>query len=569
MLSISDKQESLDTLLANSHYNVPLYQREYSWEIDEVSELYHDIYEANDDGHHLGTLLLSEKNDKEKVYEIIDGQQRLITLFLLLGNIRKLLAESNEITINLDKILFNYPHTVKNVTITNLEPRLVANQRDKELFKSLVKGESNQNYDKRRKSYKCLVSANKFLERELKQLKEKRGPEALSDLEDMILQKVYFIRMTGQDDSDKILLFKTLNARGLELSKSDLIKNEICHKLERENKIEKIDETIDKWDSMRQKLEEVNANIDSFFFHHINSLETALDIRKKLEEKKGNSVKTVDFFSPPLPEKYLFGAYEYKIKTTTVDKLLKELDNSANIYSHFIDPDDEEKHLKNLRALGAVRCYPLLLHSQRVLSKKEFKKLCEAIEILTFRHSNICKIDAKELESEYYRIAIELKSDKDIIKAIEIIKKQSVLKNVEPFQSSFKIASPKVSISKYILCRIHNEDQEEIDWDNKEIHAEHIMPVSPDGEWEILFEKDSTSYMEYLNRIGNITILKGKRNREASNKNYIEKCKQYVKSIPITKEIPSKWKEWNYESIKNRQLELWKEVEKIWNTNRI
>src|ERR1700733_11128080 len=70
-------------------FSVPLFQREYAWDLDQVAELFYDIENSNSDGHFLGSLLLFSLDEKKK--EIIDGQQRLTTIFLIFLGIKKTL----------------------------------------------------------------------------------------------------------------------------------------------------------------------------------------------------------------------------------------------------------------------------------------------------------------------------------------------------------------------------------------------------------------------------------------------------------------------------------------------
>lgn len=572
MITVSREPESLKQILEGKHYQVPLYQREYTWEIDEVSALYYDIENSDDEGHFLGALLLAQSDDGKNRFEIIDGQQRLITLLLLLTNIRKVLKSNN-----LDKYIFKVPETIGDVKMGDLDPRFTANKRDKELFESLIRGEDYK-ADKRKKSHKCLFNANSYLYEKICRRKDEEGKKGVVDFGDKILFKTFFITMTTETNADKSLLFKTLNARGLELSQADLIKNEICKHLKKCS----IEEAINKWDDIREDIEESKANIDVFLFHHMNSLDSAQSIRNNLERKK-ESKSTRKFketresmlnFYPPIPEKYLFDGYEYTLSTTTNTKsFLREINESALIYAIFSAPEthcgkDYGHPLLALKELSAARCYPFLLHAYRVLDEKEFKKLCKTIEILTFRHSTICQKDAKELEKFYYELRYRLKTRRDLPAIISSIAKHESVMNEEQFKAGFNTASPKPSVSKFILSRIVSEQQEAIDWKQKDIHLEHIMPKSPGNEWKKLCTtpEDTEKYRGYLSRLGNLTLLKGKKNIANSNRKFSEKCKLYKESrLKITLDIPKNWKTWDFSTIDRRQIKLYESAKNIWN----
>ena len=67
-------------IFSNVHYEVPIYQRNYAWDSDQIEQLIEDIMSTDDD-YFLGNLIVNQKDNN--VYEVIDGQQRLTTLFLL------------------------------------------------------------------------------------------------------------------------------------------------------------------------------------------------------------------------------------------------------------------------------------------------------------------------------------------------------------------------------------------------------------------------------------------------------------------------------------------------------
>lgn len=81
-LKILDKVTIFDTKV---HYVIPRYQRAYAWEDKEIVQLIDDINDINlSDNYYIGSLVVSKIQGKPEVYEVVDGQQRLTTLFLLL-----------------------------------------------------------------------------------------------------------------------------------------------------------------------------------------------------------------------------------------------------------------------------------------------------------------------------------------------------------------------------------------------------------------------------------------------------------------------------------------------------
>ena len=89
-MKVSNEPISISDILKDKIFTVPLYQREYSWTLDQVSDLYYDILGAEGESHFLGSLLLYKNQDYSKKTEIVDGQQRVTTLLFATGYFEEL-----------------------------------------------------------------------------------------------------------------------------------------------------------------------------------------------------------------------------------------------------------------------------------------------------------------------------------------------------------------------------------------------------------------------------------------------------------------------------------------------
>ena len=403
-----------DLLIEYSVFKVPRYQREYSWDNQQFSDLFYDItYSDEDYGHFFGSILIYCDSEKKATAEIIDGQQRLTTFFLLLKAIKDVLTEYQTTTTKIEKRvkiaiedalreidtrIFSTPKKI-NIKNSSSTPRLVTGKRDKELFSEIIKDRGPQNNKGiSLASHQKMIKASQFyFKKHLKEILQHEKIEGVIEF----LNKVFashFIVMTAENNADKILLFKTLNARGLELAQSDLIKNEICNAVE-ENEIDNI---IDIWDDIKSIIEKAKGDIDAFLFHYLNSHKDSKKIRKEIELSKNNSKKLS--YSPPIPEKCVFEAFEYLLKNSNdTNELINEIKERAEEYVGFINPDNKTLSFKSLigiKTLNITKCYPLLIAGKIVFNDKDFAKLAQSIEIISFKHS-ILKEDPKELEKLY------------------------------------------------------------------------------------------------------------------------------------------------------------------------
>lgn len=559
-MKVSQEPLKITDILKDKTFTVPLYQREYSWNLEQVADLFYDISDSDDDGHFLGSLLLYQSDNSKKM-EIVDGQQRMTTLFLLLYSILKALngSDKNKAIERINSLLFVIdPNDLSN-DISSSEPRLETGKRDKYLFKAIIRNDDfSAHKDGRRRSHKNLTNSLEFFDQRIVEIIKDQGLNGLTKFTEKVI-KSEFIVMTAEKQSDKLLLFKTINARGLELTQGDLIKNELCHNIEPFE----LDEAIDNWDEIRSRIEKNNGNLDVFLFHYLNSIDECQNLRQQLDKKRGLE-KWEKKNYPPAPEKYVFELYGALISKVGPSKFIEDLLLASNYYTAFINPSNDKVYLNRLKAMGVNKCFPLLLASVRKLNNENFDKVCKAIDSLTFRHS-ILRKDPKELERFYYQVSESLVDDLDVENAINTIKEHLNFKEEEKFKSEFVLSSMKGSVSKMVLDRITRKHSESVDWTNKDVHIEHIMPQKPAGEWKILFDSDEFEYKDYLNRLGNLTILQDKKNIKARNKDFNNKKEYYKESrLTITKTLID-YEKWGYSEILERQEYLYEESKDLWN----
>jgi uncharacterized protein with ParB-like and HNH nuclease domain len=558
-MTVSQKPEKITDILKDKIFSIPLFQREFSWNLEQVSDLFYDIKDTDETGHFLGSLLLFNDIDSKKM-EIVDGQQRMTTLFLLLFSLLKKLDDSDKAKAieRIKTLLFIIdPNDLSEETSLS-EPRMETGRRDKTLFKSIIKGENYENHkDGRRKSHKNLTNALDFFRDRLDEIKKEDGFKGIIEFTQKVI-KSEFIVMTAEKKSDKLLLFKTINARGLDLTEGDLIKNELCYQIGEYS----IDDAIDTWDIIKGLIEKNGGKFVTFLFHYINSLITSLENRQELDKKRGISTWDKKNY-PPVPEKYIFDIYSITISNDGPKIFLENLHSAAKEYIKFINPANDSIYLKSIKSMGVNKCFPLLLSVVKKIKPKNFTLICQKIDALTFRHS-ILRNDPKELEKFYYILSEDIKSDDNVPNAIKKIISHPNFKDEAKFKNEFIHASLKSSVNKMILDRITKYHSEGVDFSNKDTHIEHIMPRKPKGEWLELYEEDNEEYKDYLNRLGNLTILQDKKNIRARNKDFSKKKEYYKESRLKITNLLTEYNNWNYEEILNRQKYLYEESKKFW-----
>ena len=181
----------------NVKYEIPIYQRNYAWEKDQISELVNDVRDAckkNKEAYYIGTLVTYDKGDN--TFEVIDGQQRLTTLFLLLKYLN--VKTANKLT-----------YRARTSSIKALER--IDNKDDlssSELDDGIIDGYS-------------------YIDHILKDMDE--------EFKNYLLYNVRIIHYNVPKDVDLNHYFEVMNSRGEQLEKHEIVKAKLMNVLTNES----------------------------------------------------------------------------------------------------------------------------------------------------------------------------------------------------------------------------------------------------------------------------------------------------------------------------------------------
>lgn len=364
------------------HYHVPKYQREYTWGKTEWEQLLEDI-EVNDPGYFMGSIICIDDNHElgpgeSRVYEVVDGQQRLTTLSLLLMAIYKAyLVFEDELTEENDEEEFeDYKLRLSNIRKQLIHKKNTINKSETGYFKEkdkycflrvqpstqranyndylhllaelgLLKGNFNSKFCGIRRISKAFFFFYDHL------------PENIEDLNELLhkINSLKFIHIAVSSSSDAFTLFESLNNRGVPLSVMDIIKNKLLANLEKQHKMN-IDTAYDKWQSLLEFLPEYQEQ-ERFLRHYYNAFKVYPDVKieKYTRATKSNLIKIFEQF----------------IKKNS-QNLFDDLIEKAEIYNYFIQPenfddDNQTNSLIDLKRIGSAPSYLLLLYLFSLESK--------------------------------------------------------------------------------------------------------------------------------------------------------------------------------------------------------
>ena len=549
------KNTSNDTfgrLMGNGlHYEVPKYQRDYSWDKEQWSDLWYDLMQMIDekDSHYMGYLVLQTSDDKN--YQIIDGQQRLTTIcVLILAVVDSLLnlpgtdKEKEDNKKRAENIRSTYIGNMDMLTLTSVN-KLVLNRNNDHFYRTYLS--TLQEMPKRglKASERLLKSSFETFKSYL-EIKYRSAKELVVFIENLV-NNIFFTVITVTDELNAFKVFETLNARGVQLSSSDLLKNYIFSVANTNDLHQtKLDELENIWAEIADILKD--SQISDYLRFYWNS--THKTIRKnQLYKTIRNEIKT--------PEEAF--------------SLLRDMRKKADIYIALRSPDDElwraqpevSTNLGLLKLFNVIQPIPLLMSSYSNLSERDFSSLLTKIVIISFRYNVICGKNPNELENVYNKVALDINKTKSY--KTEDLKAGIYVTDAEFEQTfaykEFVYSSRNNQIAKYILGKIEKfESGASIDISSSTL--EHILPDNPNEEWNW----DDVKIQQFHYRLGNMTLLEAGKNRDLGNVSFSEKKAVYKKStVPMTVEIGnSDLEEWTENCIDTRQKKMANEAKGIW-----
>lgn len=191
-------------LFNKRYFEIPKYQRGYSWDRQNVRDLFEDIREAIESGssHYMGTVVLYEGTPQGEYYFVVDGQQRLATISLIIS----------EITRRLPKADADYNHRFY---IREAEYRLKLLGRDKQYFENLLEGKV---LEPENKSQRLLKNAYEEICSELDRIK---------DVHTLLrtIERLEIMEFIEKSEGDAIRIFQTVNDRGKPLTNMEKAKS--------------------------------------------------------------------------------------------------------------------------------------------------------------------------------------------------------------------------------------------------------------------------------------------------------------------------------------------------------
>jgi len=540
-------------------YQVPSFQRDYAWDEDNWEDLWTDLMELYPRGgsHYMGALVLKQESSRR--FTIIDGQQRLATLSVLILAALKRLglliadgieARENEERINLLRAQFIGAKDPSSLTYSS---KLSLNAVDDGFYQTtLVQLQQPISVRRLRTSERLLWNAFEYFDRRLGSLFSQGGGAQIAQfVNEVVGRQLTFIQIVVQDDLSAYTVFETLNARGLEQSAPDLVKNYLFSKLSPAQTDLVIAQHT--WSRICDRIPA--TELTEFIRHYLNS-------RQRPYVRKERLFKVVR---------------ESIVKDRNeVFPFLRELEDASFVYDALRDPNDEfwldypgaAEHVRALTLFRVTQYKPLILASVRRLENRDTISLLRACVAISFRFNVIGRRGTHQLEDIYNQAAAAIEERKcRTVNEVLAYLRPIYIEDTE-FQSDFQSASvsssSKSRIAKYILCQLERQisnSEVPVPYESPQITVEHILPEGADSPWGE-FRQEQVD--RYVHRLGNLALLEATLNREASTRSFSEKAEIYSRSqFETTRSI--RGVEWSPSDIDTRQRQMARIATAIWN----
>ena len=546
-------------------YNVPHFQRDYSWSNEEWDDLWLDInnlIREHEDAHYMGYLVLRSKDSKN--FDIVDGQQRLTTLSILalavLKNFERFIKEGVDPENNKLR-----QEQLRNSFIGYLDPvtllsksKLTLNRNNDHFYQSCIVSLTDIPKHNLSSSNRLLREAFKWFEKKTwDNYGAKLNGAELAAFIDKLSDKLFFTVIKVTDELNAYKVFETLNARGVKLSATDLFKNylfSVIYKDSKENN--EISQIESKWEELVSQLG--GDDFPNFLRAHWNSRKSFAR-HTELFKTIRNSIKT----------------------RAEVFKLLREMEEDVGIYAALSEPEDNlwsnpniKTYIGELRMFSVRQIYPLLMAIYQNFGQDDFELMLKAASVISFRYNVICNNSANDQERIYNTVAEkvssqEFKSINDVLNSLK-----AIYPNDDAFEYAFAHKELRTTqtrnkkVLRYILFKLENHISQNIFDPNADIYnIEHILPEHPDDGWDSFSDEQ---HEQFLYRIGNMTLLDRNDNKELGNHTYDVKKIQYSKScFKISTEISNLYDEWGVARINSRQAWMAKQAKSIWKISQL
>lgn len=314
MISLTAEQKTIEGIFGspNEIYVIPMYQRPYSWGFDQLYELYKDLMSAynEDEPYFLGNIIMARSKDysNDGKSSVVDGQQRIITIWTLIKVLSLYLPDIN----SLQRALYVVPWSGKD-QLPKIESKIFENnddyaidaifKYDKEKIESRYKAVATSDGINERKCESKVEYALLYFYQQFVALKDDKFD--MAGFAQFLMRRVTMLPIVqsadGQEDAENkaLTIFETINNRGMDLEDADIFKARLYDSAYTK---EQREEFIAMWVDFKADCDELKLSVDDIFryySHIIRGRQRITSNEKRLREFFSNEpfspLKTLNY----------------------------------------------------------------------------------------------------------------------------------------------------------------------------------------------------------------------------------------------------------------------------------
>jgi len=525
-------------------YQIPNYQRPYSWDKENISALVDDLTKAfirKDDAEYFCGSLVIVLNAADKRFDIIDGQQRLTTFTILACVIRDLYQEQLQPRAR-DLIACSIRD--KYVESNHRLRVLTEDKSQVDYVNEIINGIRFRDVKNIENTISSKYLQNAYYIRLF--LREKLAEVEISIDEFVIwmYEKIVLTVITTKDIGNAINIFNVLNDRGMPLSPMDILKAKMMYSLGDEDR----KAFKNRWDSINGKFLQTDTvsfedMLNTYLYYKLSS-----NPAKRLDEE------LLDIF-----------------KQEKLDSLaaIYEIDKFSQAYLAAIDED--EKHIYLLRYLQHRIYWHAIVASARFIDYQDQDGL-KRILVAFYYQNWIAGATVARIKQTSFNILKAVKDRLDIsqVKSVcwENLKNYGTTETFKEDLGGSYIYDRKWTRPVLLLLEYFHLDDSKLNFIPlvPQLQIEHILPQTSDNEcadWQNLFSADERE--KHTNSLGNLTLLSQRKNVQASNYSFADKKVDYARtdgvatSFEITRQLLA-YDEWTMARLQERKEALTKKV---------
>jgi len=495
----------------------------------------------------------------ERHWQIIDGQQRLATLSLLtlavIRHLERLSSQGVDATANGERAVELRATYVGRRDPASLveSSRLFLNEADDGFYQDyLVQLRAPLNARALSQSNSLLWQCLEFFGRRLAEQDGWRsdGEMVAKLISETVAWRLLFILITVEDEVSAYTVFETLNARGMELTTTDLLKNYLFSRVKVVSDLQFLQR---QWKRLMDTVRP--ERFPEFLRYHLQC--THPQVRNQRVFKMVRDVI-------PSPQ--------------AVFDFIKVIEPRADLYDALTDVENERWRelpdakifIAELALFGARQMTPLLFAAWERLTPDDFVSVLRTVSVLTFRYTVVGRLNPNELEAVYHAAAAALLAGTAVSPAQVFEHLKDVYVTDDKFAQDFaSMAVPtrgrSKRLAKYVLSRLETDaSHKAIDWNTDPGTVEHILPENAGESWDECFPEPLRDGAVY--RLGNLTLLEPRLNRRVGTMVFADKVPTYDESQYVMTSNLARLdiEEWSFAHLEKRQRELAKRARHLW-----